>query len=137
MLTESKQMAEAAFSKECSIAFVVRDINQNLQKAETFINQDITVVTNKQLLQIKKDVLNIIEKLEKISDKYEKILQLPINDKEAIQVINGIGMSYEKLNSSKKNFVDSVNKEYVQRELDKDYTTKHLNIKLEKFVGYD
>ena len=83
MLTESKQMAEAAFSKECSIAFVVRDINQNLQKAETFINH-ITVVTNKQMLQIKKDVPNIIEKLEKISDKYENILQLPINDKEAI-----------------------------------------------------
>ena len=84
MLTESKQMAEAAFSKECSIAFVVRDINQNLQKAETFINHDITVVTNKQLLQIKKDFPNIIERLEKISDKYENILQLPINDKEAI-----------------------------------------------------
>ena len=98
------------------------------KEAETFITLDITVVTNKQLLQIKKDFPNIIERLEKISDKYENILQLPINDKEAIQVINGIGMSYEKLNSSKMNFVDSVYKEYIQRELDKDYTTKHLNI---------
>ena len=61
------------------------------KEAETFITLDITVVTNKQLLQIKKDFPNIIERLEKISDKYENILQLPINDKEAIQVINDIG----------------------------------------------
>ena len=43
----------------------------------------------------------------------------------------------KKLSSSKMNFVDSVYKEYIQRELDKDYTTKHLNIKLEKLVGYN
>ena len=54
------------------------------KEAETFITLNITVVTNKQLLQIKKDFPNIIERLEKISDKYENILQLPINDKEAI-----------------------------------------------------
>ena len=37
----------------------------------------------------------------------------------------------------KSRFVSQINQEFLKRELDKDQSVKHLNIKLEKFCGYD
>ena len=53
--------------------------------------------------------------------------------------IKDVGNRYVKLDSMKHNFVKAVNDEVLKRKLDKDlhYNKLHLNIKLEKFRGYE
>ena len=84
---------------------------------------------------MKEDSSNIPRRLEKISEKYEQLLQQPITEGDVLHQIQVIGMKYIKLNALKMKFIDDVNKEYLSQELDKDQSNKH--IKLDKFSGYE
>ena len=137
MLSQKKQVTEETIIKERSTAFVIEDIHQNLMEIEKFINQDLKEMDDQHLVQVKKDAHHISDRLERISQKFEKILLSPITDGEALHLVKNIGDRYGKLNSLKMSFIALVNEEYVRRELDKDQSNKHINIKLEKFCGYE
>ena len=137
---DTKPVIQHPTNDDLPAAFIIKDINQNLSEIQTFTTQeitDITKVTDKQLIQIKKDIPSIFDKLDKIASKYEKLLQLTIVNATSIAEVAKIDALYEKLNTSKSKFVTKVNKEYTKRELDKNYDTKLLHIKLDKFSGYD
>ena len=119
---DTKPVIQHPTNDDLPAAFIIKDINQNLSEIQTFTTQeitDITKVTDKQLIQIKKDIPSIFDKLDKIASKYEKLLQLTIVNATSIAEVAKIDALYEKLNTSKSKFVTKVNKEYTKRELDK------------------
>ena len=136
-LASTKEEANSVTVKKRSAAFVLENISQNLDEIENCISEDLSSVDDKTLIQLKADSPKLPERLEKISEKYEQLLQQPITDGDALHQIQTIGMKYVKLNGAKMKFIDSINKEFLSRELDKDQSNKHINIKLEKFFGYE
>ena len=136
-ISNTKDEANLAVIKQRSSAFILENINQNLDEIETSITEDITAVDDKALKQMKEDSSNIPKRLEKISEKYEQLLLQPITEGNVLHQIQVIVMKYIKLNALKMRFIDDVNKEYLSRELDKDQSNKHINIKLNKFSGYE
>jgi len=135
-LTQTKQISEIAVGKNRSMMFVIEDIQQNLLEVELELKLNLHEVDDKRLIQINTNT-HVSDRLEKISQKYENLLLLPIHDADALIAIQNIGKRYVKLNSLKIDFYADVNKEYLRRELDKDQSSKHINIKLEKFCGYE
>jgi len=128
---DTKPVVQHPANDDPAAAFIIKDINQNLAEIQTFTTQevtDVTKVTDKQLVQIKKDIPSVFDKLDKIASKYEKLLQLTIVNTTSIAEVVKIDALYEKLNTSKSTFVTQVNKEYTKSEFGKNYDTKLLSI---------
>ena len=136
-LAYSTEMKQAAIGNERSIAFIIEDVQQNLNEIEALLTQDLKIVDDNKLAEIKDNHQKLSERMEKISVKYEKILHHPITDGEALHSIKKIGELYVKLNSMKMNFNKAVHLEYQKRELDKNQDVKHIKIKMDKFCGYE
>lgn len=81
----------------------------------------------------------ITKTFEKMSEKYEEILQSPIIKAETLIMLKDIGKRYVKLDSKRHDYDKSVNEEISTRTLDKDlyYNKEYLNIKLKKFHEYE
>ena len=74
------------------------------------VSEDLSAVNDKTLIQIKADSSKLPERLEKISEKYEQLLQQPITDGDVLHHIQTIGAKYVKLNIAKTNkFIDNIN----------------------------
>ena len=89
-------------------------------------------------MQLKNENGFISKCFNKMSQKYEIILQSPITNAETLMAIKDVGNRYVKLDSIKHNFAKAVTDEVPKRKLDKDlhYNKSHLNMKAEKFCGY-
>ena len=90
-------------------------------------------------MQFKNENSSITKRFQKMSEQYESILQCPITNSDTLMMMKDIGERYIKLNTAKSRFIKAVNDEVSKRKLDKDlhYDKSHLNIKLEKFSGYE
>ena len=100
-IANTKDGANLAVIKQRSSAFILENINQNLDEIETSITEDITAVDDKALKQMKEDSSNIPKRLEKISEKYEQLLLQPITEGNVLHQIQVIVMKYIKLNALK------------------------------------
>ena len=109
-LAQTKQISEAAIGRTRSMMFAIEDIQRNLMEVESNLKQHLN-----ELIQIKTNTHQITDRLEKISQKYENLLQSPINDADALLAIKDIGERYVNLNSLKTNFATLVNEEYMRR----------------------
>ena len=113
-------------------------MKRNTEQLESDFQLHLSTTNDVQLMQLKYENASISKHFNKMSEKYESILQSPINNAETLMAIKDVGSRYDKLDSIKHNFVKAVNDEVSKRNLDKDlhYNKSHLNIKLKKFCGY-
>ena len=139
-LAQSKQsIIDASTFKERSVIFALEDMERNITQLETDFKQDLNKTSDVQLMQFKNDINSITKRFQKMSEKYESILQSPVTKADTLVMMKDMGERYVKLDSLKHNFVNAVNEEVSKRKLDKDlhYDKAHLNIKLDKFHGYE
>ena len=115
-LANTKEEENSVIIKKRSAAFVLENMCQNLDEIENCIFEDLSAVNDKTLIQIKADSSKLPERLEKISEKYEQLLQQPITDGDVLHHIQTIGAKYVKLNTAKMKFIENINKEFLSRE---------------------
>ena len=138
-LAQTKQNIDAAACKERSIVFAVEEIQRNIAEFEVQFDQDLSQTSDIQLMQLKNQNVTLQTRLSKIAEKFEGILKLPINKAETLIAVKEIENNYVMLNRHKNDFIQSVNDEVTSRKLDKDlhYNKSHLNIKLDKYCGFE
>ena len=136
-LAHNKEATQEAARKERSMVFIIEDIQQQLTEIETTMTQNLQEAEEKELIKLKDESTIMTDRIEKISVKYEKLLQSRITDGDALHAIRNIGDRYMKVNSHKSNFSAAVNQEYSERELDKDYSMTNIKIKIDRFCGYE
>ena len=118
---------------------MIECIQRDLDEVEIFFQSDPTSASSDQLLKWRNDLLSVKKKLEKIASNYKEVLQSPVTDAERLDAIRDIAERYEKLSISNPLFTKALDEEVVRREVDKDlkFNKSQLNIKLERFTGYD
>ena len=138
-LAQMKISADIAKGKERSITFALEDLQQNIIELEEDLCCDIAGISDMQLVQLKSDSYNISTRIFKLAQKYEQLLQSPINSAEMLIAMQEIGDRYGKLKLRKQSYFKAIDEEIYDRELDKEKhsSNTHLNIKLDKFYGYE
>ena len=136
-LTHSKEATQEAARKERTMLFTIDDTQQQLSEIEAIFNQKISETEDKALTRLYNNSEKLVDRLNMISTKYEKLLQSSITDSDALFAIKRIGEQYMKLSSQKSDFKAAIHREYSKRELDKDHSMTNIKIKLDKFCGYD
>ena len=138
-LAQSKQSMESSICKERFVMFALKDMERNIEQLESDFQLHLSTTSDVQLMQLKNENASISKRFNKMSEKYESILQSPITNADTLMAIKDVGNRYVKLDSMKHNFVKAVNDEVSKRKLDKDlhYNKSHPNIKLKKFCGYE
>ena len=121
------------------MTFALEDMERNIEQLESDFPLHRSTTSDVQLMQLKNENAFISKRFNKMSEKYESILQSPITNADTLMAIKDVGKRYVKLDSMKHNFVKAVNDEVSKRKLDKDlhHNKSHLNINLEKFPGYE
>ena len=85
----------------------------------TQFSLDLTEVIDIQPIQFKNKNSSIIKRFEKMSEKYEDILQSPITNAETLMMVKDIGKRFITLDSLKQKFIKSNNDGVSVRKLDK------------------
>ena len=114
------------------LSIIVHQIEQIFQK-------DIETADIEVLLRLRSESATYVRKYEKIADNYKEVLKSPINDEDRMHDITTIGDRFERLSGLKQSFINSLNKEIENQEVDKlqRFTRTQLNIKLKRFNGYN
>lgn len=137
LATQMKQSTDANY-KETATIFALETMGRNVAQLEKQFRQDFKAISDVELVQLKNENSSITKRFEKMSEKYEEILKSPITA-ETFIMVKDMGERYVKLDSRRHRYIQAVNDEISTRKLDKDlhYNKEHLNIKLDKFHGYD
>ena len=96
-------------------------------------------MSDSELMQCKKDLPMKNEQINKIAQKYEVILQTPIQNAEMLMEVKDVDHQYERLSKSKTEYITLLNDAMIQKDVYKQklFNESKLNIRLEKFSGYD
>ena len=143
-MTECKSKAQLANTDpsialmERSICFSIEDINYKIMELQKEFNKPLTNISDVELMQMKSDLPMQVDQLNKISKKYEAILQMPIKKADFLKDIADIGQRYEQLLKSKSFFQSAINDAIVRQDVykQKSFNQSKLNIRLEKFSGH-
>ena len=100
--------------------FALKDMERNIEQLESDFQLHLSTTSDVQLMQLKNENASISKRFNKMSEKYESILQSPITNADTLMAIKDVGNRYVKLDSMKHNFVKAVNDEVSKRKLDKD-----------------
>ena len=119
-----------------NVDLITREIDELV---EEFSKKPTANVSNDDLIKWEKGLQNHLKKFDKVIEIYKNILQSPITDADILAKVKKIGERYDNLCIMKRTFVRSLNSEVSSREIDKDrhFNKSTLNIKLDKFSGYD
>lgn len=119
--------------------FLIDHTVHQIEELEQIFQKDIETADIEVLLRLRSESATYVRKYEKIADNYKEVLKSPINDEDRMHDITTIGDRFERLSGLKQSFINSLNKEIENQEVDKlqRFTRTQLNIKLERFNGYD
>ena len=110
-LAQSKQSMESSICKERSVTFPLEDMERNIEQLESDFQLHLSTTNDVQRMQLKNENASISKRFNKMSEKYETILQSPITNTCTLMAIKDFGNRYVKLDSMKHNFVKAVNDE--------------------------
>lgn len=138
-MRDARIKQDVVSQRERSIVFNIDFIIRELDELEEEFNKDSEKASDDDLFKWRSELQLQLTKFDKLADYYKDILQSPITDADRLVEIKNIGERYDKLCTIKRNFAKSLSNEISIRELDKDRTFNKslLNIKLEKFGGYE
>ena len=119
--------------------FIIDDTNILLTRLEWIFNQNLDEMTDTELVQLKSQLSDHDKSLRIIAEKYQELIKTPTSNHELELHISEIGEKYIELSKLKGTFIDYLNEQFVNREIEKHklFKESNLNIKLEKFSGYE
>lgn len=138
-LREDKLKQDEITQRHRSTIFLIDNISRALEELNEDLKRNPNHATNEELIKWSSDMPLLSTKLDKVAGDYKTILELPITVTDQSVKIKSIGEKYESLVGIKRDFVKTLNNEICIREMGKDqqFNQSMLNIKLEKFIGYD
>ena len=107
-LVQSKQSMESSICKERFVMFAFKDMERNIEQLESDFQLHLSTASDVQLMQLKNKNASISKRFNKMSEKYESILQSPITNADTLMAIKDVGNRYVKLDSMKHSFVKAV-----------------------------
>lgn len=124
---------------ERSAAFSIVNIDRQMNELFDVFNEDPTNASNDELIQWRKNYPIHEKKFEKVAASYQDVLKTPITDADRLVEIKDISANFHKLSKLKQTFARILNEEIKHREPEKlsTFNKLSLNIKLEKFSGYN
>ena len=136
---EKKRHDEFITQKEQTLNFNLRWADSAITELEAKFKRTITNEVSSSLLNWRKDVKSDEAKFNKISDSYKECLQTSTSNMKIKTEIKLLGERFFKLDILRKSFMENLNKEISDRELDihSEFKLKKLNIHIDKFAGYD
>ena len=128
-----------AATRKSKIIFLLDCIDREIDNLETIFAQNISQADSHDLILWRTNLPTTTQQFDKIKESYKECLDTPIMDADTLMMIRKAGQRYVDLDGHKQIFTLDLTKEISKRELDKlsDFKKKSLNIKLEKFSGYD
>ena len=122
-----------------SAIFSLANIDRQINELHDIFNANPADVTNDELIQWRSNHQTHLKQFEKIADSYKEVLKVPIKDADTMIDIKNISERFDKLSTSKFRYSRLLEEEIKLREPDKvkNFNKLSLNIKLEKFAGYD
>ena len=119
--------------------FAVDDTNILLRRIEEIFSQDLDILTDGELTQLKSQLPEHEKSLRVIASSYQELIKTPSANEDLERQIAEIGENYIELCESKGRFIDYLNEQFNDREIEKfkAFKESNLNIKLEKFSGYE
>ena len=125
--------------KEESAKFLLERIDNSIIEIKTIFRRDVTKADSNQLLIWRKETSSVNTTYEKIQDNYKQCLEIPITSEQLRQSMAATKSQFSTLDQLKQTYSENLVKEINNRELDKlsDFNKASLNIKLDKFSGYD
>ena len=138
-LRQDQMKHEEHIRKQQSTNFIIDHIYREPGELDEQFKKQPEDATDDKLIKLRSDLPSLSRKFEKIAENYTSILKSPIFNAEHTPAINDIGKKFEKLSGYKKKYVKMLHDEISSREVDKDrqFNKSNLNIKLDKFTGYD
>jgi len=138
-LADIKAKTNEKIQKEKSMMFLADDINRCIDHLAVAYSQNISDGKNEDLRSWKKEQEQLNKQFERVAMRYQELLTFTTNNDDFQKCTSEIAARYEKLSSSKTSFASSLTKAINDRELDKQslFNEANLNIKLQKFSGYD
>ena len=108
-----------------------------MEEIESIFHRNIEKASSNDLINWRKELPIVNTLYEKIRDNYKQCLETPLKDSQILMSVRTIGERYTNLNKQK--YINKLIFEINARELDKhaEFKRSKLNIKLEKFSGYD
>ena len=135
-LAQSKQSMESSICKERFAMPALKNMERNIEQLELDFQLHLFTTSDVQLMQLKNENDSISKRFNKMSEKYESILQSPITNADTLMAIKDVRNMYVKLDSMKHNFVKAVNDEISKRKLDKDLHYNNIGTSNSRsFVG--
>lgn len=138
-LLEKKSKDDVIQQQQLSTMFLIDHTVHQIEELEQIFQKDIETADIEVLLRLRSESATYVRKYEKIADNYKEVLKSPINDEDRMHDITTIGDRFERLSGLKQSFINSLNKEIENQEVDKlqRFTRTQLNIKLKRFNGYN
>jgi len=137
--SNKKTHSDETTRKEETVQFLLGCVNQSINEMEQIFQRDTLNADSNTLLTWRTEVSSINTSHKKIQDQYKQCLETPVSSTALLTKIKETKESYMKLDTLKQVYNQRLTKEIGDRELDKlaDFKKSSLNIKLEKFTGYD
>ena len=138
-LLKKKSKDDVIQQQQLSTMFLIDHTVHQIEELEQIFQKDIETADIEVLLRLRSESATYVRKYEKIADNYKEVLKSPINDEDRMHDITTIGDRFERLSGLKQSFINSLNKEIENQEVDKlqRFTRTQLNIKLKRFNGYN
>lgn len=138
-LHKEKCKSDEAAQKERATSFLLDCTNRSIEEMEVAFGHVPEEADSYDLFNWRNELPSNKTKFDKITDNYKECLQSPIVTAETMLGVKDIGERYVRLDSLKQTFIKELNSEITKRELDKDrkFNKSQLNIKIDKFSGYD
>eukprot|EP00111_Clytia_hemisphaerica_P019879 TCONS_00058627-protein len=108
LATHVKQSSEST-AKESATVFALETLDRTMIQLKTQFDLKLDDVSDVELVQFKNENSSIVKRFEKLSQKYEEVLQSPITKAETLLLVKNIGERFVKLDSLKHNFITNVN----------------------------
>ena len=138
-LREERTKHDESFHKERAVAFLLECTNESMNVLEETFSRNITKADSNNLLNWRKEETLINKKFGKVRDDFKECLEAQIINPDLLSDIKDVGERYTSLEKLRQKFTKELASQIDQRELDKhaEFAKSKLNIKIEKFSGYD
>ncbi|XP_066912784.1 coiled-coil domain-containing protein 186-like [Clytia hemisphaerica] len=136
---QDKMKQDEIQRKQRSIEFLVNNINRDLKELTEQFSKDTETATDEDISKWKKEIPHLSSKVDKVADNIKTLMQTRSSDASYETTLKNISEQFETLFDLKKSFILDINDELAARDIEKsrDFNRSRLNIKIEKFSGYD
>jgi len=125
--------------KQRSTEFFLNNITRDLKELKEEFSKQTDSATDEDISKWKKEILHLSSKVDKVADNIKTLMQTRSSDASYETSLKNINEQFEMLFTLKKSFISDIDEELAARDIEKsrEFNRSRLNIRIEKFSGYD